>query len=182
MTTETRTTAETYFDLPAYASEPLIQLIDGEVVIGVPPLLRHQDIVGNIYSLLRAYAKQHGGLAYFAPAEIVLDDTNVYEPDALYVSPEPICTVQAKRILGPPDLVAEVLSPSSVKHDRETKYKAYERHGVREYWIADPLNTYVDVFVLQGGAFVKQGLYVPGDTFASTVLAGQTVTVADLFE
>jgi Uma2 family endonuclease len=175
-----RITAEEYYQLPEYQEHDLIQLIDGEVIIGVAPIPRHQTIVGEILVLLTLYARQHGGSAYPAPVEVYLDEYNIFEPDVLYLAPESRCVVEEKRLVGPPDLVAEVLSPSTAKHDREQKFRAYQTHGVGEYWIVDPANLYIEVWTLEAGAFVKLGTFAGSDTFDSPVLNGQAVAVSEL--
>jgi Uma2 family endonuclease len=198
--TRTRLTVEAYHQLAEYEAHDVIQLIDGEVVIGegnenenkdadavakgystVPPILKHQDIVIAVIGLLLAYVKQHGGKVYTAPTEVYLDAENVYEPDVFYISPQAKCTLEAKRVVGPPDLVVEVLSPSSIKRDRVVKFAAYERNGVGEYWLADPLYNTLEVFTLgQDGSYQRQGLFIAGESFASAGLNGQAVAVDDL--
>jgi Uma2 family endonuclease len=179
---KTRITAEEYYQLPEYAEHNLIQLIDGEVIISMAPIPFHQTVVGNTHVVFWLFAKQHGGRTYTSPIEVYLDQYNIYEPDVVYISPESRCVVEEKRLSGAPDLVVEVLSPSSVKHNREKKFNAYQAHGVQEYWIADPVNISLEVWILRDSLFVKVGTFVPGDTFESKVLKGQTIIVKDIFE
>ena len=187
--TRTRITADEFYQSPEYAQYDVIQLVDGEMVIGegndkddiIPPILRHQAIVVATIVFLSSYAKQQGGRVYTAPAEVYLDENNIYEPDVFYISPSPKCKREEKRVVGPPDLVVEVLSPSSIKRDRVTKYAAYERNGVREYWLADPVYSTVQVYVLgQDGSFQSHGLFMADETFTSPCLNNQSVAVADL--
>jgi Uma2 family endonuclease len=182
MAVQTRITAAEYYQLPQYTEHSLIQLIDGEVVIGMPPIPLHQRIVVKLIALLLNYETRYGGQIYTAPIEVYLDEHNIFEPDVLYLTPETTCVVEEKRLVGAPDLVMEVLSPSTAKHDRERKFRAYEQHGVREYWIVDPSNAYLEVWALQGEKFAKTGTFVAGDTFTSAVLGEQPVTVSAIFE
>lgn len=99
----------------------------------------------------------------------------------LYLTPDTRCSVGEKRLTGPPDLVVEVLSPGTAKFDRQGKYRAYERHGVHEYWIVDPLHDVLEVWVLEEGRFDRLGAYAVEDTFTSPTL-GETVTVKDIFK
>lgn len=177
---QTRMTAADYYALPEYAQHTLIELIDGEVVIKVAPIPLHQQIVGNTHVVLWMIAKQQGGMVFLAPVEVYLDEYNIYEPDVVYLAPNSRCVVEEKRLMGAPDLVVEVLSPGTAKHDRETKFNAYQRHGVREYWIVDPANRYLEQWILQDGAFVKGGTLIPGETFTSPVL-GSSVEVSVIF-
>lgn len=177
----TRMGAADYYGLPEYAAHDFIQLIDGEVVIGVPPIPKHQSAVGESFFIVMTCAKARGGKAYSAPIEVYLDEFNIYEPDVLYLAPDTRCIIEEKRLVGPPDLVIEVLSPNTAKHDRQTKFHAYEKHGVREYWIIDPINAYLEVWVLADGLFDKLGTFVAGDTFASPVLNNYPVDVGSIF-
>lgn len=178
---KTRVTAAEYYQLPDYAQHDLIQLVNSEVIIGMPPIPRHQAIVGEIFFLLMTFAKKHGGRAFTSPIEVYLDEHNIFEPDVLYLSPNTACQVEEKRLSGAPDLVVEVLSPSTAKIDRHEKYQAYEHHGVREYWIVDPLHELVEVWYWHEGQFDHQGAYAGEDTFQSTVL-GETISVRPFFK
>jgi Uma2 family endonuclease len=178
--TTTRISAADYFDLPEYAQHTLIQLIGGEVVIGMPPIPNHQDIVREILVFLTLLSRQKGGKAYDSPIEVRLDENNVFQPDVLYIAPGSACKIDEKRLIGPPDLVVEVLSPSTAKYDREQKYAAYEANGVGEYWIVDPVHGTVEVWTQGATGFDRQGAYATGDTFKSRTLA-EDVAVKPFF-
>ncbi len=179
--TQTRISAEAYFLLPEYAEHDLIQLIDGEVMISMPPIPKHQAIVGEILYFLMTFAKLNGGKAYTLPIEVVLDAHNIFEPDVLYLKPDSQCSVEEKRLIGAPDLVVEVLSPSTAKVDRQQKYRAYEQNGVGEYWIVDPVHEVIEVWTLNAGDFTRMGVYDSDDTFTSQTLQ-QAVTVKAIFD
>ena len=182
--TRTRIKAGDYYQLPEYQQHDLIQLIDGEVVIGMPPILKHQDIVREILILLALIARKVGGKAYDSPIEVRLDDDNVFEPDVLYIKPDNLTITQQdeKRIVGPPNLVVEILSPSTASYDRSEKYRAYEQHGVGEYWIVDPLHETIEVWTLEeSGKFARQGAYGKTGTFESVTL-DTTVTLKAIFD
>lgn len=169
-----------YIQLPEYQEHDFIQLINGEVVIGMPPILKHQAIVRELIVFFTLIARQTGGTAFTAPTEVMLDDLNVYEPDVLYLTPDTNCRLEAKRIVGAPELVVEVLSPSTAKYDRREKYQAYQEHGVDEYWIVDPVHDVVEVFQLNGKLFNRLGAFADDDTFDSRPLQ-TSMNVEDLF-
>ncbi|MFZ4815005.1 MAG: Uma2 family endonuclease [Phototrophicaceae bacterium] len=177
---KTRLTADDYYQLPEYDSATMIQLIEGEVVVNMAPLLKHQDIVGNIFVFLKQLIKQIGGRVYIAPAEVYLNTHNVYEPDVFYLAPDSAAIITEKNVIGAPDLVVEVLSPTTAKYDRQTKFNAYAAAGVREYWVVDPLHNTLEVWQGQSQAFHKLGTYDPADTFTSPVLGGQSIPVSAL--
>lgn len=180
-------TPEDYLNSQAYQEHEFIQLIDGEIVIGqgdgMPPTLAHQDMVGNVFFFLKLYTREHGGRAYVAPAEVSFGDF-YYEPDAFYIAPNSQAIVEEKRVVGAPDLVVEVLSEGTAKYDRDIKYRRYEEHGVREYWIVDPVHAYIDVYVRvneDASRFIWRGTFVPGETFTSDVLGGHIVELDAIF-
>lgn len=179
--TRTRIHAEQYYQRPDYHQNTLIELIDGEVLTPMPPIPRHQAIVIAILSLLIPLAKQRGGKVLTAPVEVYLDEHNIYEPDVLYLSPTTRCKIEEKRLVGAPDLVIEVLSPSTARYDRQEKYRAYERHGVGEYWIVDPVYEMVEVWKYAEGRFDRLGAYAGEEPFTSPVL-GETISVQAIFD
>lgn len=173
--------ADTYFRMADYQKHDLIQLINGEVMISMPPIPRHQEIVGEIFFMLKSIAKSTGGKAYTSPIEVYLDERNVYEPDVLYMTPDSNCEVGDKRLMGAPELIVEVLSPSTAKYDRQQKYVSYQQHGVKEYWIVDSVHELIEVWVLQESTFVRQGVYDVDDMLTSPTLATNIVIKA-IFE
>lgn len=177
---KTRLTVAEFYELPEYEAETHLELINGEVVYNVGAIPKHQDIVGAIYVYLWFYVSQQGGRTFQAPIEIQLDAENHFEPDVLYLKPGSKCIVTEKRLEGAPDLVVEVLSPSSAKRDRQEKFEAYQRNGVQEYWIADPAHETLEVWTLNNGQFKRLGAYAHGDTFQSPLL-GQPVPLDNFF-
>jgi len=174
-----RIDAETYYQLPEYEQHTLIQLIDGEVVIGMAPKIIHQRIIREILVLLYRIAQNKGGEVLAAPTEVYLDAYNIYEPDVLYLTPDTRCEISEERITGAPELVIEILSPSTAKYDRQAKYKAYEQHGVDEYWIVDPAHALIEIWQLDDGHFNLLGAFAAGDTFTSRPL-GEDVEVKEI--
>lgn len=182
--TRTRISASEYYQLTEYEQHDLIQLIDGEVFIGKPPILKHQLIIKKILVLLTVMESEKGGVVFPAPTEVRLDAHNVFEPDVLYIAPDKLEIAQQdeKRIIGAPNLVVEVLSPGTAKFDRQEKYQAYERHGVNEYWIVDPVHEVIEVWNIgESGVYVRRGAFAGDDTFESVVLA-TSVNVKDIFD
>lgn len=179
--TSTRITAEEYYQLPEYEEHTLIQLIDGEVVISATPFPRHQRIVGNVLIMFMTIYKNKGGEAFQIPIELYLDEYNIFELDVLYLKPDSKCTVGEKRLNGAPDLVVEVLSPGTAKYDRDAKKRAYQKHGVTEYWIVDPAHEALEVLQLnESGQFEELGVFAGDDSFQSLPL-DESVSVKAIF-
>jgi Uma2 family endonuclease len=111
----------------------------GEVIVQMPPKYTHQAVVGFLYGLLKAFVETFGlGEMLVAPFEVKLSTGSSREPDILFVAREHADRLTEARVVGPPDLVVEVVSRDSVKRDRSDKYHEYRDAGVREYWVIDP--------------------------------------------
>ena len=82
---------------------------------------------------------------------------------------------------GPPDFVADVLSPGTARLDKVEKFRLYQAHGVREYWIINPTDPYVEVFVLKGGEFHLLGVYGSDEAFTSPLFGEPPVQLSTLF-
>src|SRR3712207_5229235 len=137
-TPKIRMTADEYLAQPETMQR--MDLIDGEVIVSPSPSLDHQDVSGNTYTLLRDKTKVLGGKAYYAPLDIYFDEQNVPQPDVIYLAPNSRCVPYKHILAGPPELVVEIISPGNTRHDKSKKFKLYERFGVLEYWLVDPLN------------------------------------------
>lgn len=98
----------------------------------------------------------------------------VVQPDLLVVLNANLERISDQCIVGAPDLVVEIASPSTSTHDRHKKYIAYASAGVPEYWIADPLAHTVEVLVLEGGAYSSLGVFSGQNTLPSLVVPGIT--------
>ena len=105
-----------------------------------------------------------------APLDVTFNARNVFQPDIIWISPQRFDRIVYRGIQGAPDLVVEILSPSTAKNDQERKFKVYEAEGVRDYWIIDPIDLSMEVWVSQNGKFVKLGVFSDQDTFYSPTL------------
>ena len=132
------------------------ELIDGDHYVTPSPSLRHQTIVGTLFLALGKYLESHPiGRVWVAPLDVVLTKFDVVEPDLVYVSRERASILTRQNIQGPPDLAVEILSPGTRKTDEVTKRRAYERCGIREYWVVDPELDLVKVYRLEEGRFER---------------------------
>jgi Uma2 family endonuclease len=175
--TRTRITAEEYFQLPE--TNLPIELIDGEILQMPAPSYIHQRIIIQLIVLLSKLVERVGGEVIAAPLDVVFDDGNIAQPDVMWLAPDTRCQVTEKRLVGAPDLIAEVLSPGSIYHDRRTKFRLYQQHGVREYWLIDPQAQLIDVFTLIEGRFQLIDIYGVDEVFQSPLLG--EIAVKDIF-
>jgi len=176
-----RMTSSQFLQLPE--TNLLVQLLDGYVIRSIEAettSLSHQDIVLNVGLLFRQRAKELGGKAYVAPVDVYFDEFNMPQPDVIWLAPDTQCQmVGTQRLSGAPDLIAEVLSPSTAHLDRKKKFRLYEKYGVREYWLIDPRDQLVEVWQHQEGRFLLLDVYGVGETFTSSLIG--EIEVAVLF-
>ena len=179
MVTAIRLTYEDYAKTP---EGERYELIDGELITVTSPNIAHQDNRMELgYRMTNFVKMNHAGVVYIPPTDVVLSDNDVVQPDIMFISKERNHIITYANIQGAPDLVAEILSPSTARRDWGVKRELYAKHGVKEYWIADPANKIVWVMLLTNGVLEIQQTCHPGDTITSSVLAGFTVKVDDIF-
>jgi Uma2 family endonuclease len=176
--TRTRMTAAEYLALPE--TSRFEELINGELIVTPPPVTGHQEINGNVYFLVRTLMPN--GKVFHPPTGVYFDDDNIPEPDVVWVAENSRCKIGEKLLEGPPDLIVEILSPSTARNDKVEKFQLYEKFGVPEYWIVDPVHKLIEAWVLDGGRYVLQGVYGVDDTFASAVLSSKVVDVKLIFD
>ena len=136
----------------------IIEKINGQEVLMSPrPATRHSRAAGRIYGIFFQFLRKKRCEAFFEH-EVHLDDENVFVPDVLIICDKN--KIKANWIDGAPDLVVEVLSPSTTINDRGIKKAVYERAGVKEYWIVDPIAKSIEVHYLKDGRLVLDHVYM----------------------
>jgi Uma2 family endonuclease len=158
------------------------EIIDGELYVTPPPSIEHQRISREIeFRLHRLLTEADLGEVFDAPVGLCLDDENVFEPDLVVVLKGSKARIAEQAVMGPADVVIEILSPGTARRDLTTKRAAYETHGVREYWIVDPEAQAIEVLALESLRYVRHGLYRRRDTLTSSVLPGLSMLLAEVF-
>lgn len=153
-TSSTKYTYEDYVLLPDDGRGK--EIIDGELYVTPSPVTKHQVVSGNLEFLLRLYLRDHPlGRLFDAPFDVIFSDLDIVQPDIIYVSNERAGIVTDKNIRGVPDLLVEILSESSHRTDEVIKRKLYERYGVPEYWIVDPVVETVKIYRPQAGSYQR---------------------------
>ena len=156
-------------DYVALPDEPRCELLYGRFVLMTSPVLRHQDVLIRLARFFLDFADAHEGRAIMAPMDVRLADHSVVQPDVLYVSHERK-SVLHERVRGAPDLVVEVLSPSTARRDLGEKLRLYGESGVREYWVVDPAAKTFEFLIADNGGF---RLALPeAEVYRSPVIAG----------
>jgi len=140
-------------DYDALPDQPRCELLYGRLYVTPSPTPWHQLVASFLWRHLESLAEAAGGIAFIAPLDTVLADHSVVQPDVIYISATRLA-VLGKRIEGAPDLVVEVLSPGSARHDRGGKLSLYAEAGIREYWIVDPETSHIEFLFNDDGRFV----------------------------
>ncbi len=141
--------ANDYWQLPEGAP---VELIRGELVMSPAPRTSHQIVIGQLFAVFQKAEKRGGGLSILSPADVILSDDTILQPDLLYVSKERRGII-GDRVNGPPDIVVEVLSPRAERRDRIQKLDVYGQYGVPEFWIVDLQAQLIDFLLLENGRY-----------------------------
>ena len=179
----------TYADYLQWPDETRYELIDGEAFLMSPaPLVEHQEIAGEVFRQLANQLDGQPCRPYIAPVDVRLPrkfeadaaiDT-VVQPDVLVVC-DP-SKIDRRGVRGAPDWVLEVLLPSTAAHDQIAKRRAYERAGVREYWLVHPGDRTLTVYVLDNGQYGRPDIYELKDETPIGVLPGVSIAWDALVE
>lgn len=160
------------------------EILDGEHFVSAAPNLLHQSIVVELTSWIAPFVRRHGlGRLYVAPANVLLGEHDVVQPDLLFVSQARSRILTEMNVQGAPDLVIEVLSPSTRRRDEGLKLERYELLGVQEYWMVDPALQAARVYRRVGERLqaVAELTAADGDLLSSPVFPGLEIPLAEIF-
>ena len=157
------------------------ELWDGALIMSPTPSFFHQEIAFRFHRALHDWVATHKlGKVIGAPIDMVLSPHRAVQPDVAFIAKDRLAIIQ-RVIVGPADLVAEVVSLGGRNRDRIEKRDLYEQHGVKEYWIIDPEPETVEVLALVNGRYELVRRSLPGETASSRLLPGFEVSVSYLF-
>ena len=156
------------------------ELIDGQIYMMADPTEKHQLVSGELYGQIWSYLKGKPCLIFYAPYSVRLFDSynTAYEPDIVV-----LCDQSKRRnrgCVGAPDMIIEILSPSTAKNDKVTKKQDYMKAGVKEYWIVDPEHNFVDAYRLVDDRYFQQ-TYCKGDMAPVQILPDCVVDLSLVF-
>jgi Uma2 family endonuclease len=152
------------------------EILEGVLHLVPSPTVRHQNISRELGFLIYEHISQQNlGVIFFAPLDIVFSRHSVAKPDLIYVSRERQSIITEKNISGTPDLVVEIVSPSTAASDRVTKAQVYARHGVPFYWVVDPESRVVEEFRLERGIYMLVRSWEEGEIFRPEIFPGLQV-------
>lgn len=178
MQTSIRYNYQDYLQLP---EGKRYEIIDGDLFMVPLPNESHQRILVTLTSIFLNHVKKNKlGSVYCAPFDVLFSEEDIVQPDIIFVSHENKKIITKDNIKGAPDLIVEILSPSTSKRDIGIKKKLYARHSVREYWIVDPEHETVEVFLLKDREFEGK-IYGVKDYISSTVIKCLNIKVKEIF-
>ena len=173
----------TYEDYLTTPEDERYELLDGDLMMVVAPNLRHQRVLLELARRLTRFIEDRGlGELFIAPCDVYLSETNVVQPDLLFVSRAREHLLRdGQKVQGAPGLVIEILSPSSAETDRGTKRHLYGAHGVAEYWLVDPIAETISIHRQRGGVLPGTNTFSRGQTLRSPLLVGLELHLDDIF-
>ena len=172
-------TEEDYFSLPD--TNLYVELSEGRLIMPPHPTRSHQVALLKLYKHMDAFVTEHKlGEVITAPLPVRLWPGKIREPDILFVAKEHSDRIDEK-VYGVPDLVVEVVSPSTEKTDRVEKFAEYAKAGVKEYWLVGPDGKTVEIYGLRDGQYILLGKYNSSQIASSEILPGFKVKVEELF-
>jgi len=173
-------TYEDYNRLPEGAP---YQLIGGELIMTPSPMPYHQELSRELGFKLFSFVKKNDlGHMYYAPLDVYFSETDVYQPDILFIQKERAQIIGKTKIEGSPDIVIEILSPSTAYYDLRKKFRIYEKFGVKEYWIVDPELKRIEVYGNENSVYKIFSEAENRGSVSSMVLKGFEVELSELFE
>lgn len=179
----------TYADYLTWPEDERWEIIDGVAYMQAAPTPTHQEILMELARQIANYLTGKPCKVYPAPfcVRLTKDDerknegiTKVVEPDITVVCDK--SKIDEKGCNGAPDMIIEIISPSSTKRDRFIKFNAYEKAGIKEYWIVEPDVKIVSVFVLQhNGSYGRQNVYSEEDQIQVNLFPNLTIDLKSIF-
>ena len=171
----------TYQDYLQFPDEQRCEIIDGEAFDMTPaPTTDHQRVTGEILYVIRSHlgGKMLPCRVFVSPVDVILSEADVVQPDVVIVCDR--SKIQRRGIFGAPEVVFEVLSPSTEPKDRRKKMELYERSGVREYFLVNPEAEFIEKYDLSPAGYGKSVLYEGKETFMIETI-GLELAVQDIF-
>jgi len=173
-------TYDDYLRIPADGKN--WQILEGTAIMTPAPVVYHQRISGNLFFLLSMHIRTKKlGELFDAPTDIVLSRTNIVQPDLVFISTARSHIIQEKAIMGIPDLVVEILSPTTRDIDETVKLQIYARHGVDYCWILDPESTTLKEYELQGNIFMLDRTYKKNSSFTPKIFPELAINLEEIF-
>jgi Uma2 family endonuclease len=172
----------TYHDYTQLPDDKRYELVEGELFLVPAPNLFHQSILLELAAILRRYLRKHDlGKIFIAPCDVVFSEISVAQPDLLFVSKGRMGILTEANVQGAPDLVVEILSPSTRQRDRGIKRRLYAKYGVCEYWIVDPDKKTVEVLSWTESGYRTEAVVPQTGRLRSSLFPGLHLSLTEIF-
>lgn len=182
MQTENTDRLYTYEDYLKIDDDNQYELIGGKLILVPSPRTIHQIISLKLAARLLDYVQNNKlGSVITAPTDVLLSEIEKPQPDILFISKNRLDIITEMNIQGAPDLVVEILSPSTGRYDKVEKSRMYYKHGVKEYWIVDPDHKTIEVFIPGDKNWNLFQSYDDEDVLTSPLLTGLEIQLRDIF-
>jgi Uma2 family endonuclease len=172
----------TWEDIKNLPEEGKTELVEGKLYMSPTAGSPHQRIGTRLSGRILTFVEDNDLGEFFGrDVHVIFDEHNHFEPDLCFIAKQRLGIIQGPIISGPPDLIIEIISESNRAHDTKLKFDYYERYGVREYWLVDPREQSIAVYVLNDGRYELLGEYRAGEVVQTRVLAGLELDPARVF-
>jgi len=159
------------------------EILDGEMFVTPPPSSRHQIVSARLHHVLSDYAERTDlGVVIAAPVGVILGEHRQVQPDLVVIRKENYGLITSKEIVGPPDLVIEILSPATVRRDRPQKATLYAASKIPYYWIVDPQNETIEEYRLEEDRYTLIKKWGRSERIDSDVFAELSLSLDTLFD
>jgi Uma2 family endonuclease len=160
------------------------ELFEGELFVSRAPSLSHQRVLVNLVGLLLGYLKQNPIGEVLPTPGVIFDELNSAIPDIVFLTNQQVGNVgSGERIYEAPALAIEIVSPGkeNARRDREVKRQVYGKHGVKEYWIADPEKRALEIYRLERHILKLVATLMDEDEITTPLLPGFSCQVYQIF-
>ena len=156
------------------------ELIEGELILVPRPRLKHQKIANELVTSFKIFLRENPIGEVYSDVDVYLG-VKVVAPDVLFIAKERLNIAEELNVQGAPDLVVEVLSPSTASYDKKKKSQLYFTNGVKEYWLVDPDQQLVEVFITGEKQWQWVGVFDQEDVLTTSLIPGLQVKLAEVF-
>ena len=182
--TRKKLTLTEFLALPEDDSSPVkYELEFGELVEVTRPTWEHNELLQELAHIIRSYVRTKGLGRVSGDILVILDEEKdlSYAPDIVFVATEHLDRIREGRVYGPPDLVVEILSPTTVHRDIGVKKRIYHAYGVQWYWVVDMERRTVEEYRWTEEGYLLTQVALPGEVFQPKVFPGLSIDLQSLF-
>ena len=159
------------------------EILNGELIMSPSPTTLHQRVAGKLFIELKTFVEKNNlGEVFISPYDVILNDDDIVQPDIIFVSNENENIITEENIKGSPDLLIEILSPSTGYYDLVEKKDIYEKSGIKEYWIVDPQKKWIEVYSLKQHKYYLFNRIEKKGKIKSIVLNSLDLDIHKIFE